>query len=72
MSGFNQEQKIAFGCLRHLRGGFGFIHGPPDTGKMFWLLRTLSIFLHHPNSETGKRHQVLSTASSNNVVDSAA
>ncbi|KAB8271729.1 hypothetical protein BDV30DRAFT_213211 [Aspergillus minisclerotigenes] len=72
MSGFNQEQKIAFGSLRHLRGGFAFIHGPPDTGKMYWLLRTLTIFLYHPNSETGKRHQVLSTALSNNVVDSAA
>lgn len=72
MSGFNKEQKIAFESLRHLCGGFAFIYGPPDTGKMFWLLRTLSIFLHHPNSETGKRHQILSTASSNNVVDSAA
>ncbi|KAL4788904.1 P-loop containing nucleoside triphosphate hydrolase protein [Aspergillus venezuelensis] len=69
---FNDEQMEGFQMLKRLVHGMGVIHGPPGTGKTFWLLRVLLPLLLPKPSEPDQRRQVMILGPSNNVVDAIA
>ncbi|GFF31511.1 hypothetical protein IFM61606_10701 [Aspergillus udagawae] len=69
---FNAAQQAAFVHLRTLPSGFGLIQGPPGIGKTYWAVRAFLLFLTYNNRYTGRRHQVMLLAPSNDVVNDLA